>query len=751
MYFINPYNFVPLADKEPSHAENTEGDYSGYIEYDLYTKTPLFIPNTSNSDTFAVPEKVAEHKSFEFFSYQDLTGQTLEMSSTGPEDPVIPGSEIRGMFRSNYEILTNSCLSIVDEDKDAVLAKRTNEVFKPGLIRKDGNGKFSLHEAEDCLLRTNGALDLTDKNPFGYGDWKNKSFVQALPEGAKVHFERVERIVRGRPIKPLAQKVSAFNAPAAKGAACTGYLIKGELGPDLDKKEEKHCGHVFKKLGPVSGTFSLQVLETALAEYSASSKRYTADQNLIKSVSRHASQAVLPTPISTYAKDFKAFKEAPGNVGEFFPVYYSKLPGSGYIYLSPACITREIYQKKMSTLLGKYAPCKDKSKLCPACSLFGTVGKDESGKMFNSASRVRFTDLHLKEGCEAKYGAVITLKELSSPKLSNTEFYLRRPNDDAIFWTYDYYVDKQGKVQLWDAEINGRKFYWHKGEADLPAKVTVTGRNMTIRPLNEKTMFSGKVYFNHVTKRELDRLIYLINTGEVLDAKNTGSVETKKHGYKLGSGKPLGLGSVATASRKVMIRTVTCDGAGIKWENKPYPNYDVNNIDVMETVKEGFSKLTSFAAIKNSKAIQYPTTGEKDEKGNPVIYAWFVKNHKKWNGSEMSGKMPVKRAEMAFEKYMIPLEGNLENTVSSASDTMDAGFQADGSGVSGYIKKYFPDKHYGYIKVAGVEPDIRFELSAFGEKDRDRVEEGGKVTVEYKSDFDKNYKPKNQAVKCGLC
>ena len=52
MFFINPYNFVPLADKAPSKAEPGEGDYTGYIEYDVYSKTPLFIPNTSNEDAY---------------------------------------------------------------------------------------------------------------------------------------------------------------------------------------------------------------------------------------------------------------------------------------------------------------------------------------------------------------------------------------------------------------------------------------------------------------------------------------------------------------------------------------------------------------------------------------------------------------------------------------------------------------------------------------------------------------------------
>ena len=122
--FINPYNFVPLG-QNCSRSEYKKGKLSGVIKYSLLTKTPLFIPDTD-------PENIKienEHKTYQFFSYDG-------------QEPVIPGSEMRGMLRSYYEILTNSCMSAVDTD--VTLSKRTSEVYKPGLIKKSEDNTYEL-------------------------------------------------------------------------------------------------------------------------------------------------------------------------------------------------------------------------------------------------------------------------------------------------------------------------------------------------------------------------------------------------------------------------------------------------------------------------------------------------------------------------------------------------------------------------------------------------------------------------------
>ena len=45
-YFVNPYNFISFP-KEKAKAYTDSDRHTGFIEYTVTTKTPLFIPNSS--------------------------------------------------------------------------------------------------------------------------------------------------------------------------------------------------------------------------------------------------------------------------------------------------------------------------------------------------------------------------------------------------------------------------------------------------------------------------------------------------------------------------------------------------------------------------------------------------------------------------------------------------------------------------------------------------------------------------------
>ena len=116
--FINPYTFVTLGDEcdksinlktvKESHNERL----SGYIDCSLETLTELFIPDTSKE-----PDELSGgHKRQEFNKVDNK--------------PVIPGSSIRGVIRSVFETITNSCLSTTRDD--AYLHKRYPNPSVPG-------------------------------------------------------------------------------------------------------------------------------------------------------------------------------------------------------------------------------------------------------------------------------------------------------------------------------------------------------------------------------------------------------------------------------------------------------------------------------------------------------------------------------------------------------------------------------------------------------------------------------------------
>ena len=138
--FVNPYYFLPIEDGCPRDAWETyfpdEESNTGWMECELKTLGPLFIPNTTNDDVF--PQGVKGLRSYDFYSYTDLSH--VDDFSFPPVMPIIPGSELRGMFRSEFEALTNSCLSAVNDDP--LFKRRTVPANRIGRLILENNEWF---------------------------------------------------------------------------------------------------------------------------------------------------------------------------------------------------------------------------------------------------------------------------------------------------------------------------------------------------------------------------------------------------------------------------------------------------------------------------------------------------------------------------------------------------------------------------------------------------------------------------------
>ncbi|HRT31374.1 MAG TPA: RAMP superfamily CRISPR-associated protein, partial [Anaerolineae bacterium] len=105
--FLNPYNFVRYLDARPQG--HILGDcpppphdryvgLTGRITCAVEAVTPLFISDSHGIEIDPDGEK--DHKIYRFFEYE---GQ-----------PALPASSLRGMVRSVYEAVTNSCLSVFE-------------------------------------------------------------------------------------------------------------------------------------------------------------------------------------------------------------------------------------------------------------------------------------------------------------------------------------------------------------------------------------------------------------------------------------------------------------------------------------------------------------------------------------------------------------------------------------------------------------------------------------------------------------
>lgn len=588
--FLNPYNFIGFPPTKAA-AYTDKDRHTGVIEYTIETRTPLFIPNSSSESAFK-ESGVKDHKSYDFFSYTELDpGQTYENRY---HVPVIPGSEIRGVIRNVYETLTDSCMGLLNEEEYPV--KRSFERFSPALLCRE-NGKIVLYKANSLRV---GERASGNRAPKGFEDCRN---------GEEIYFEKPLENTKNR---------SGYNSRNVTGIVTRyekkpgkfknkGYLIKWGMGV---KKRRYHL--FIPNYGRVN---------------EVSFSRDQVERNLLSVIHSYLDQPALKK------EDEEAYKEYKEDLlnflsgsGHYFPVCYSFL-SSNIVYLAPAMFSKEVSGSSIGELAGDFAPCKD--NFCPACDLFGHIGRDNAS---SRGSRIRFTDLYPTEDREPKDYYLcdkITLPALGGPKTGNVDFYLKKPKD-ASFWTYDYYV-KDGKLVISPGKLRGRKYYWHHSSVDLKS-TEPTNLNKTVRPVKAGVAFSGKLYFEGISKKQLEQLIWILNSG------------SEKLGLKLGAAKPFGLGSISCTSDNVLERKISLVDDRLDYSVEKFfsEKTTYENVGFSRNVKREFYKIAGLNSVSKNVQITYPKTYEQKDEELKEGYKWFVNNH-----TTVSGKsMPKNRTDV---------------------------------------------------------------------------------------------------------
>ncbi|NLK93500.1 MAG: TIGR03986 family CRISPR-associated RAMP protein [Bacteroidales bacterium] len=601
--FVNPYQFAPIDFSENPKREacatpevdrgrdaaqratfSPDSDLlTGYIECALYPVGDMFIPNTSNDKIFGgkIMDGQDYHKEYDFYSYDDLSEVEKSKDSGGPSQPIIPASSIRGVIRSVYECLTNSCLSVLSDEplsSRGIPLSHVDVQKKPGLIKKE-QGRFVLYST------TRYALPI--KN---YGKRSNFT-IEAKFDKEKGKTVKVLKVagLRGREYRSgdkvtfsslsgnRVGKITGDDASSGK----EGFLYLGE------KISQKKNESVFVLGEPVKETSDEEVLKKAIELYKTSLAEYYQNEGVNKSLKKlEVSDELEATDAD---KQSIHYGYADLNIDTFdwddpekaYPVWYEIIGGN--LYLSPAMYGRNVFYRTERNFFAAHAPCTEESHLCPACRLFGFVSETESGEA--KTSHLQFTDAKLKPDSSAKYQKPVAIQELSGPKTSSVEFYTRPigerwdKNWDTVkssdrknhIWNYDWRTFYQGTDQeekerkrpqnkAFDAtariEARGRKFYWHdltRGKYRTEAK---TKRNCTIRPLrgcltdkevdDSFNQFQFRVYFDRISADELTAMLLSLSLG----------TETPRLAHKLGHGKPIGLGSTKIVVSDVVARTL---------------------------------------------------------------------------------------------------------------------------------------------------------------------------------------------------
>jgi CRISPR-associated protein (TIGR03986 family) len=592
--FTNPYNFVSLG-RECSRGRNyceirNRADLkTGYIEITLTTKTPLFIPNTTNADFFGVrdPQDPANIvKSYDFFSYRDNTAQNAPQLPL-PE-PIIPGSSIRGMIRSAFEAVTNSCLSTLDSER--LMYKRTSNYGEPGRLRKVGTNNWNIEPHEAIKVNKTSTIYPV----FLTCEEGQRVFIQIAPNHHQKKGHNIFRLVSG---------ISITRDPAYP---IEGFIHHGE------PFQGKHFETIMVR---TPGASIPGIRDYDVERLLENIKLYNDD-----TVNIHKRCANPSLRHSGYAhlQRFRTIHDLDGAL-----IYYRK--AGNFYYMSPASVSREVFHKRLKNVVRNFTPCTDKTDLCAGCAVFGMVQGSDS-----VSSRLRFTDakpdtnqLNFAEYFESVDRVYrIVLKELSSPKPSAAEFYLKQPDQNATNWNYDY-MEPENLIPNYKAEINGRKFYWHR-YIETCNSVSHNGppteRNVAIRPVKRESRFKSRIFFNDITENELNRIIWVL--------RPAGAEST--HYHKLGMGKPLGLGSVRIDVTDVKFRQIRLNASEqtIDYHWQDFPVSSLGNDQArslmgcsIEVLRE-FLNITDFNLAPNN--CEYPSA--KDRNSESTIFNWFAGN-----------------------------------------------------------------------------------------------------------------------------
>ena len=597
---INPYTFIPVSEKAPCRKAVEFGDLSGYIDCTIKIQSPVFIPNSSGEFS---DETMPEHKHRVFFFYEDLSEQKkLTDAIRMPQMPIVPGSEIRGMLRNVYEQLTNSCYVHIDENN--LPFKRSAEPKELCLLVWDEASKgwriyadVERNVYKGAIIHKNGGMVLenTFKGRYDIDDQYRKTYsVFDTAESYRVSFDP-----KNKTISKDAQGAWFVHIPSKMKTKMGGtwtanrqivYTAQG-LSPE---KGVLLSDEVMQRFQYVLG-----MCENVKGGYMDGSFNKSGDSKTRTAI--YAKRYRQKLPLIVYADKNSVQKNFTNDI----------------IYLSPASMTKEFFGQTILSILEKNAEhqkCESRDAACPACRLFGMIGEKNSLR-----GKIRVSDGQPKE---YQFGHEITLPILATPKISATEFYLKKPGsmqEDGV-WTYDYYTTYRGSGRNisfirhpYVPTLAGRKVYWtHKPTFKSEEK---TKMNSSVTPIVSGS-FSFRLYFDRLTAEEMEQLLFSIEL-----SKRNGE---EKACHKIGGGKPLGWGAVQVTADQITCFSYQMQNGKIERAEKAYVRNEHLRAAI-ESTKEA-EQILCYAQSKgvDSSMVRYPARMNRN--GERKIFEWFSKN-----------------------------------------------------------------------------------------------------------------------------
>lgn len=551
--FHNPYNFVPFA-RRPSadspangpatsfadgqaapHDRYLPDHYSGRLRLRLTVVTPLLIPDASRASA----------------DTSDQAHLRLPLRIDGNGKPWLPSTSVKGMLRSAYEAVTNSRLGVFTGHDEAL-------GYRPTATSANDLVPVRIEEGPDGLLRaikTDVALLPRYKGKDGKGvllKYAPGSAQNRTPQHGDRVCVRIQGQGRGKAARLKVRDIVPAGIALPPATQRPPDDRTGVVCITGDNAKNKKYERVF--LDSSADPASYIVDDSVRAQWDTLMKDYAA---------QHSAEDVRAAPPNDLANAWSEHLRNPERrkLQDGTMCYAEIEIKNGRLSgLYPVTISRRVYaESPQSCLEADFAPATRSSKLSPADRVFGWVSTSPE----EGAARVSARRGHLRLSpmrCVTPAGDAVQwfgsgpksgwlpLAILGAPKPSRGAFYVTRSTNGGGS-PIEYYGGR--------STLRGRKVYPHhrglpQGYWDASIEAAGWQGEGTTRRWREYrrpedahdsqnrsidgwvargTTFETDCAFTNLSAFELGALLWLCTL-------------PAGHFLRLGSGKPLGFGSV---------------------------------------------------------------------------------------------------------------------------------------------------------------------------------------------------------------
>lgn len=540
-----PYNFIPLPEKVvkavdsptelPDHDCYHQGRYSGYFEVLLTTRSPLYIrcPMTREQFDYEEQGKYADGSDKPKSGnpeFRKLVKNLAEFFYTAKvNEPVIPGSSLRGMLRSLLEIITFSKVQWVSDKKlffrtvdDTAVgryyrSRMTNKV-ETGFLKRQGEA----YVIKVCRM---ARIRWADKRARLYDGPNQPSWTPKWESRPHQH-------------QPIFVKLSS-----------NGKLVQKH---SFDRSEDSTWQ---EGIFVITGNVPSKTKEFVFLLPDTNSEMIDVPHEMIELF--HDDEQITQWQQRAFPKDRPSTNcrerdgglcKNPREPGE--PVFFLRENGS-LTFLGRAGMFRLPYERCAKDLV--HPELRDESTVDFAEALFGFTEQkskeaEQGEKVHSYSGRIFVTDAK-RSGDGDPYLGTITPNILATPKPTAFQHYLTQQTPDKKL-CLDHYGSPTNEGCDHETVIRGTKVYWHKGDrTDDELKATPGSPNVDahgnvdehstqhtqFNPIKSGQQFKFRVYFENLSEVELGALCWTLSPqGE----------DGKEYIHKLGMGKPFGMGAV---------------------------------------------------------------------------------------------------------------------------------------------------------------------------------------------------------------